>query len=244
MIASLKAREGDTEAAMKIAKGLQARHPDRAVPYALEAELLAADEQYERAATVYEKALTLGGEDRRLAVGAYRVRNAGGLDAPEKPLLDYLEERPLDADVRVIVAQHYQTLGNSDRAIAEYRKVLEQSPDHFVALNNLAWEYFVTGDPRAEETARRAFEQSPENGAVADTLGWIQVKKGDLEQGIPMLREAVELTGGDPEVRYHLAAGLAAAGEADQARQILQETLSEGAEFASRAEAERLLDSL
>ncbi|HEX2138443.1 MAG TPA: XrtA/PEP-CTERM system TPR-repeat protein PrsT, partial [Woeseiaceae bacterium] len=244
MVAALRAREGDAAAAMKIAKDLQARHPEDAVPFALEAELLAAAKQYESAAAIYDKALSLRPEDPRLVMRAYRVRNTGRMADRTKPLADYLQRRPLDADIRVVVAQDYQQRGDSERAISEYEQVLATDPDNFVALNNLAWEYFQTGDPRAEETARRALAQSPENGSVADTLGWIQVKAGKLEEAIPNLRKAVEFSGGNPEVRYHLAAGLAAAGKSAEARQILQETLAAGAQFTSRAEAEQLLESL
>lgn len=212
--------------------------------YALEAELLAAQEQFERAAQAYGKALSLAGDERQLVLRAYRVRNLGGLDAAEKPLLEYLDRNPQDAGLRVVMAQHYQTQGNREQAIAEYHAVLEQHPDNVIALNNLAWEYFVNGDARAEDLARRAFEQSPDNGSVADTLGWIQVKQGELEEGVSVLRKAVELTGGNPEVRYHLAVGLASAGQTDEANRILEEVLAAEDSFASRAEAERLRDEL
>jgi putative PEP-CTERM system TPR-repeat lipoprotein len=244
LVAAMKAREGDAAGAMKIAKDLQAHHPDDAVPYALEAELLAVGRHFLDAAAVYEKALSLRPEDRRLALRAFRVRNTGRLENPEAPLLDYLERRPLDTELRLVVAQAWQSRGESARAIAEYERVLATAPDDFVALNNLAWAYFEGGDPRAEELARRAFEQSPENGSVADTLGWIQVKKGNVDEGIPNLRKAVEFSDGNPEVKYHLAAGLAAAGEADEARRILEETLSAADDFGGRQEAKRLLESL
>ncbi|MGH6914560.1 MAG: tetratricopeptide repeat protein, partial [Geminicoccales bacterium] len=244
MVAALRAREGDAEGAMKIAKDLQERHPDKAVPYALEAELLASAKQYQSAAGIYEKALSLRPEDPRLAVRAYRVRNVGGIDDRIKPLTDYLARRPLDVVVRIVVAQDYQTHGKSDSAIAEYERVLATEPDHFVALNNLAWEYFQRGDARAEAMAKRAFELSPDNGSVADTLGWIQVKAGKMEEGIPTLRKAVELSDGNPEVQYHLAAGLAAAGQNAEARELLEQALAAESGLASRPEAEKLLQSL
>ena len=244
MVAALRMREGDAEGAMQIAKDLQKRHPEDAVPYALEAELLAVAKQYQSAASTYEKALALRPEDPRLAIRAYRVRNAGGIADRTKPLTDYLARRPLDGTVRVIFAQDYQTRGDSDRAIAEYERVLATDPDHYIALNNLAWEYFQRGDARAEATAQQAFEQAPDNGSVADTLGWIQVQAGKLEEGIPTLRKAVELSGNSPEVQYHLAAALAAAGQSAEARAILEKALAAERGLTSRAEAQKLLDSL
>ena len=243
MMATLKARQGDADAAMKIAKDLQRQHPDNGIPIALEAELLAAAGQLSQAATVYDEALSLRKDDRELAIRAFQIRTSGGLDSPEAPLANYLVARPLDAEVRILLAQSHQARGELARATGEYEQVLATAPNNYVALNNLAWSYFETGDPRAEEIARRAYEQSPQDGSVADTLGWIQVRKGNLAEGIPMLRKAVQYND-HPEVRYHLAAGLAAAGDHAEARRILQDLLAGKDGFPSRLEAEKLLGSL
>lgn len=243
MMAALKSRQGDAEGAMKIATDLQRRHPDNGIPVALEAELLATAEQYNEAARVYDKALSLRPDDRQLAIRAFQVRSSGGLEKPEAPLVNYLLARPLDAELRLVVAQSHQARGERGQAIREYEQVLAGAPDNYVALNNLAWSYFETGDPRAEEIARRAYEQSPQDASVADTLGWIQVKKGNLAEGLPMLQKAVEYSD-NPEIRYHLAAGLAASGDKAGARRILQHLLSGKERFPSRQGAEELLGSL
>ncbi|WP_405237801.1 XrtA/PEP-CTERM system TPR-repeat protein PrsT [Lentisalinibacter orientalis] len=244
ILAATLARQGDTEGAMRIAKRLQERHPQDGLPYALEGELLASAGDFAAAAVAYDRAVELRDDDRRLVLRAFRIRNLGDLPEPERPVLSYLDKRPLDADMRLIVAQRFQSEGDSDRAIAEYEQVLETAPENFVALNNLAWEYFQRGDSRAEDIARRAYAQSPENGSVADTLGWIQVNTGDLDDGISTLRRALELSNGRAQVKYHLAAALAKAGESGEARQLLQELLASDEEFASRGAAEELLETL
>ncbi|MDZ7644748.1 MAG: tetratricopeptide repeat protein [Woeseiaceae bacterium] len=81
--------------------------------------------------------------------------------------------------------------------------MLRQNPDNFTALNNLAWLYFTSGDSRAEALARRAYEAAPDNGSVADTLGWILVSNGSLDEGVDLLRRAVELSDGRATIRYH-----------------------------------------
>jgi cellulose synthase operon protein C len=151
---------------------------------------------------------------------------------------------PAAIDPRLLLAESYQARGEAAASIRQYEQVVERAPDHLAALNNLGWAYFESGDPRAEQIAERAFKLAPQNGAVADTLGWIQVSKGNLDDGIPMLRKAVELSDGHPDIKYHLAAGLAAAGEKAEARKILQETLSATDSFAGRSDAEKLLATL
>jgi Flp pilus assembly protein TadD len=70
------------------------------------------------------------------------------------------------------------------------------------------------------------------------------VKQGSVEEGEKLLRRAVEMESGRPEIRYHHAAALAKLGRTDQARMILAELLSGGDGFASREDAEELLASL
>lgn len=151
---------------------------------------------------------------------------------------------PAAIEPRLLLAQSYQARGEAAASIRQYEQIVERAPDHLAALNNLGWAYFENGDPRAEQIADRAFKLAPQNGAVADTLGWIQVSKGNLDDGIPTLRKAVDLSGGHPDIKYHLAAGLAAAGEKAEARKILQETLSATDAFAGRSDAEKLLATL
>jgi predicted Zn-dependent protease len=143
--------------------------------------------------------------------------------------------------MKLFLAQAYQGMQQNGSATAQYEQVLATKPDNIVAANNLAWNYFKTGDSRAEEVARRAHSNRPENCAFVDTLGWILVKKGALQDGIAMLRSAIELDDDRSDLRYHLAAALVAAGGTEEAKSVLQEILTTEVEFASRNQAKDLL---
>jgi Flp pilus assembly protein TadD len=210
---------------------------------ALEAELLVREGDLAAAADTYDKALDLEMVGR-FAVRAYQIRRQAGLPDPVESLVRFLEVRPLDSTMRFFLADAYGNLGEIGKANDQYEQVLEQDPDNFIAANNLAWNYFQAGDNRAETLARRAYEIRPENGAVADTLGWILVKNGNLEEGISTLRSAVDLSNGRIDVRYHLAAALAEAGEKEEARSILRELLQSGEAFEDKQAAQALLTSL
>jgi Tfp pilus assembly protein PilF len=193
----------------------------------------------------YLRALEQEPESAHLMLAMARLEaRAGEAGASHEWLEKTSAGDPGAVEPRMLLAQSYQSRGEAVAAIEQYEQVLKQAPDNLVALNNLGWAYFESGDPRAEETARRAFKLSPKNGAVADTLGWIQVSKGNLDDGIPTLRKAVELSGGNPDIKYHLAAGLAAAGEVVEARKVLEEVLSADGGFTSRSDAEKLLATL
>jgi putative PEP-CTERM system TPR-repeat lipoprotein len=241
--ASLKIQEGDLDGAMQIAKALQERHPQDPVPIALEAEIQARDGRLEEAASLYERALAIK-MIRRHVLRAHVIKAELGAADRAAPLRAWLESYPDDHTVRMALADSLQTDNRHADAIAEYQAILQKDADNAVALNNLAWTYYLVGDERAGDTARKAYERLPDNGSVADTLGWILVERGDLNEGLQILRRAVQLTDGRAEVRYHLAAGLARNGDRNEARDILQELLDGDDEFSSRRDAEEMLATL
>ncbi|MDH3275402.1 MAG: PEP-CTERM system TPR-repeat protein PrsT [Gammaproteobacteria bacterium] len=243
LLSALSARMGDSGQAMAIAKALQERNPESGVPFVLEGELLAGRKLNQQAADAYDAALERS-NDRETAVRAFRLRVMAASSDPYAPLLNYLAIRPADSEVRLILAQGYELAGRANKAVEEYEAVIQSSPDNLIALNNLAMVYLAEGDSRAEETARRAYDLAPDNGSVADTLGWIVLQSGSVEAGVDILRKAVELANGRPEVRFHLATGLVEMGSVDEARSILQELLASNEEFVSRKEAEKLLARL
>lgn len=242
-LAMLKADSGDRPAAVEIAKKLQEMHPESGLAVALEAELFARNGEVKKAAATYDRALLIE-LTNQFAVRAHQLRREGGVKNAVEPLLRVLEQRPLESTIRLVLAQDYQNSGQLSKATREYESVFRLQPDNFLAANNLAWNYFQSNDPRAEDTARRAYEIQPENSSVVDTLGWILVKKGSLQDGLAMLRRAEKLGDGRAEIRYHLAVGLAASGEVEEAKSILQEILSTKSDFGSKRQAQELLSTL
>lgn len=243
LLAALRFETGDERGALSLASSLSRQYPGSAAPIALEAELLARSGDVEAAADAWDRALAV--ENRaEFAVRSFELRREAGLDAPLEPLERYLEQRPLDHSVRTFLAQEQLASGEQAAAAAELERVLESEPENFVAANNLAWTYLEAGDDRAEAMARRAYELKPDNASVVDTLGWILVNSGEFEEGIALLYEAVAMSGGKPQIRYHLAAALVMSGETEQARGILSELLADAAEFNSRTDAEELLARL
>jgi putative PEP-CTERM system TPR-repeat lipoprotein len=234
---------GNINRAKEVLTQLRSRHPGEAMVDALEAELEARAGNLVEAAESYDKVLNAE-VTRAAAVRAYQIRSQAGLDDDVEPLIRYLENRPLDIGVRVYLANAYQQRGELPKANIEYERILVDDEDNFIAANNLAWNYYIQGDARAEKAARNAYAIEPNSGAVADTLGWILVKKGSVKEGIEMLRKAVDLSGGRPEVRYHLATALVAGGQIESARLLLEEILGTAEEFEGREEAEKLLAGL
>ena len=242
-LATMRADNGDMPGAFEIARELQAAHPNSPLPHAVEGELHVRAGDLESASKAYDTALDID-PNRIHALRSYNLKSRMGGADWEQPLQNFLEKRPLDAGVRMVLASALDQAGEGARAIAEFERVVADEPDNAVALNNLAWDYFVAGDSRAEATARRAYEIAPDIGSIADTLGWILLQNGSIEDGVELLRDAVQLTSSSPEVRYHLAVGLSKAGQIEEARRTLEEILASDENFASRDEARNLLAQL
>lgn len=245
MLARTLVRQGQLQAALATADSLRDGGSHIASSYALRAELLQGNADYEGAAAAYAKAYAAR-PVRALAMRLFDVRRKGDLPHPAQSLLAWLEQHPGDARVKAALAQWYQVSGNHAAAVEQYQALLEAHPSSAAALNNLALIYLQQGDDRALQLAERAHEIAPDNAAILDTLGWILVRGGHVDRGLPLLRQALQ-SASAPAMQYHLAVALAATGNSDdrtEAVTLLQQLLATKQEFPSRAEAQQLLQKL
>ena len=200
-------------------------------------------QEYAKAVTAYRRALELQ-PAAPIAIRAYQAAVRAGEPSPQKNLESWLDQHPGDFAVGLTLAGHYQRQGDSAEAVKMYEQVLEIRPDDPATLNNLAWALHETGDPRAEQFARRAYAQGQDQASISDTLGWILVGKGQLEEGVKLLKAAANGAPGNREIQYHLAVGLANSGKKAESRKILEKLLEEPESTKWETDARRLLDTL
>jgi tetratricopeptide (TPR) repeat protein len=138
------------------------------------------------------------------------------------------------------VARLNRKLGNTDKAVAAYRRWLLVNPDALLALNNLA--AILGAQPgtldEAVTLATRARELAPASAGVADTLGWLLFSRNrgqDRMQATTLLKQASE--GQDHPVHHlHLAEVLATGGQPADAKRALALALKH-ADFPERRRA-------
>ncbi len=244
-LGNLELRTGRLKESRLIAAKIRKLAPKAAAGLLLEGDINMVEQLPAKALASYEKALALQ-PTGALAIRRYHAqRGTGAAEAAYKGLGKWLKAHPKDQRVRLSLASIDQIAGRDELAISHYEKLLTRQPKHIIALNNLAWLYQNKGDRRALDYARQAHDLLPKRAEIVDTYGWLLVLNDKVEQGLGLLRRAVELAPKNPEIGYHFGAALAQAGDKTAAREALKKALAIGKDnFQGRDEAHKLLEQL
>ena len=156
----------------------------------------------------------------------------------------WTKAHPADARARVDIAQLYVRARNYNLAQAMFEKLAAERPNDVIVLNNLAWLYGRTNDPRGRKMAEKAYQLAPDVPAIADTLGWIMTTQGDAPNAMKYLQAALDGLPGNPDVQYHVALAMSKNNKVGDARVLLQKALASKDDFDSKTDAKQLLDRL
>ncbi len=159
-------------------------------------------------------------------------------------LESWLEEHPDDSQALHQVGTIYIAQGQDDEAIEVYERLVAQSPDDVVALNNLAWSYRDIEQDRALTLAEKAADLAPDSAAITDTHAMVLFHRGEFDKALAVNEKALGLEPENPQLRYHRARILAEAGSNSEAVSILEAIASEEVPFPGRSEALELLSEL
>lgn len=209
LLGRLDVAENKLAAATQRASQLQKQFPELPGGLVLQGDVYMARSDAKAAIQAYLKAKKIN-EYPDLVL---RLHNAYLKYGDEKSainiLKNWLQKNPADIQSRIALATTYERTKNSAAAQKEYEAVIEHAPNHPVALNNLAWMYFQQKNPKALALAERALQSAPNSAAILDTVGWIQVQSDQRENGIRLLRKAVQLAPNNKEIKQHLDTALA-----------------------------------
>ncbi len=232
--------EGKIDQAVSQAQNIQKEHANIPQGYELEGDLWMGQNKPDMAAKAYEKAFSIA-QNGILVTKIHSALSQAGQD--KKALAEvtqWLAKNPEDTPTRLYLANAYLNNNQYADATKEYEVVIQRNPQHLLSLNNLAWLYQQSKNPRALEYAEKAYQLSPENPAIQDTLAWILVEKGEIDRALPMLKKAASQAPDSAGIQYHYAHALLKAGDPVQARQILDKITAGDANF-SEIEAARAL---
>lgn len=138
--------------------------------------------------------------------------------------------------------------GDEAAAIATYEALVEAHPKLPSAANNLAMLLAAHRGDDADSLARAAALIAPyetaTNPAFLDTAGFVRLQRGELQQAVALLEEAVRGAPQRPTPRYHLALAYLRTGDRLAAARELDAALAASAPFPERQAAERARERL
>lgn len=240
----IEAEIAGVDAAVAKAREFAVRDPKDPAYDVAAAELLEKANRVPDAIALLEKRQQEQPAETAMVALAQLYMRAGQGDKAASLLEAHLDKQPGDVSARLLVGSHYLQQEQYDRARQEYERVISEAPTSIIALNNLAWIYQQRGDmAKAREVAERAATIAPQNPSVADTLGWILIAQGDNNGALNYLKLA-SAGSRDPDIHYHFAVALQRAGRVAEARSELETIVKSPEPFASKADAEKLLETL
>jgi cellulose synthase operon protein C len=241
LLAEIEMARGQLDAAERRARALIADVPAAPDGYRVLGDLYLAAGRFPDALAQYRLAFARGADtDHALRVFATHIRS--GAPAQAVAFLEpWVAKHPEDVVSARALAEGYIKVRNYPAAISRLEALLKSRPKDSVVLNNLANALALQGNSaKAITYAEMAVQVAADDAAARDTLGWLLFKAGSAEGGLRHLREARLRDPRNPEIRFHLAAVLAKAGQTEEARAEMMEVLSKPLDFPESAEAEAL----
>ncbi|SMF54431.1 Tetratricopeptide repeat-containing protein [Alteromonadaceae bacterium Bs31] len=181
-------------------------------------------------------ALTLVREKRKTAEAQYReglfilesdiLSTAGQMSAAELVLSDGLDAFPDSTKMLYARAMLYTRIDYIAAAELDLKKILTVTPDNAAALNALGYTLADRTD-RLDEAylyIKKAYELTPEDPAVIDSMGWVEYRRGNYQEALLRLRQAMNAMP-DHEIAAHLGEVLWVTGGKEEAKQIWKQGL-------------------
>ncbi len=228
MIVEIAARRGDAAAVDAGMKQLQAKHAGKFQTLLTAGHVAFSRRQLPQAISQYQAAFA---REPSAQVALVLAQAHLANNQPDKALAllaDASRKDPRDATALRALAQVQAAAGKNAEALSSLAALVALNPDDPDALAGYAQMLHRMNDPKALATAEKAMKMQPDNAALAGGYGWMLVQKGELDNGIRILREARLREPGDGIIRWNLASALAKAGRKAEARDELRAALASG----------------
>ena len=169
---------------------------------------------------------------------------SGKADEAAAFLEQHLQAHP--EDVRTAMMKAERQIGTDKAAAKEtYEKILQQTPENFVVLNNLAYLYFEDGEiDKALPLARKAVGLQPKNADSLDTLAQILLQQDKYEESLSLYETVVNDQQVSDTVYLNYVQVLLDMGRKEVARRKIQNQEFTSAVGKKRAERMRVRYSL
>lgn len=179
-------------------------------------------EEYAKAAEYFKRAITFDSSNtealKRLSMALRYGKHYDEAIAYSKSALD---KNPNDTDMMLLLGNIYYEMGRYADAAAQYRQAVNKAPENPRALYNLASAMLKLGDDFSSAEYFKRAADLDKYGDVAyrasSSLGIIYTEKGDNEQAVKYLKQAVSIRPNNAANHYNLGLAYLKAGREDEA---------------------------
>lgn len=224
-----------------------AQQPDNAIAHNLKGELLTSRGELDGAAASFNAAIAKAPKwwmpYRGLALSHLAgKRNEAAIKTLEEGLA-----KTGAASLGTDLAALYERVNRPDDAIRVYESMISRQPDSVAAANNLAM--LLVSYRTDSNSLQRAAELTSKLDKVSEpsilnTRGWVKFKRGEFQESVALLQQAVEKSPESPLMRYHLGMAQLKTGDRVSAEKNLEAAVRSGRQFHGAKEAQAALDQI
>lgn len=132
--------------------------------------------------------------------------HAGDAIEAERLCNQWLQSRPDDSDVLLLLALSLQEQGRQAEEVEIHARLTRLNPGSSLHWNNYINALSASGELEvAEQACREALSSSPDDANLLDRLGVIQLRRGDPSGARDTLLRAFGKAPASPEIRIHAA---------------------------------------
>jgi tetratricopeptide (TPR) repeat protein len=224
-----------------------AQQPENVIARNLKGELLATRGELDAAAAAFNEAIAKAPQWWMPYRGLALSHLAGKRnDQAIKALEDGVAKTGAGA-LATDLAALYERLNRPDDAIRIYEGMVTREPNSVAAANNLAmllvsYRTDANSLQRAGELAGKLDRVS--EPSILNTRGWVKFKRGEFQESLALLQQAVDKSPESPLMRYHLGMAQLKTGDRASAQKNLEAAISSGRQFHGSKDAEAALEQM
>jgi len=226
MLAHLELANNNVQAAKKQLAILEAKGVSNTLILGTEANIAMRDKNYDSAIHLYRGIYDEESSALNVIHLARALQFSQQTDAAEQLLESYLMDNVEDNTVRGLLGELYgqnNIDGNKNaKIILTYQDMIKAQPDNIAALNNLAWQQYLSGDlVNAQKHIEQAIVISPDNLSLQESYGVILAAKKEYTKAIEVLSGALDSGSVDVNAQVSLAEAYIANNQKELAKKIL-----------------------
>ncbi|MET0533802.1 MAG: tetratricopeptide repeat protein, partial [Steroidobacter sp.] len=224
-----------------------AAQPDHVIARNLKGELLTSQGNFDAATTAFNDAIAKAPQWWMPYRGLALAYLSGKRNDDAIRVLEVGLDKTGAAALGTDLAALYERLDRPDDAIRVYEAIVKREPGSVAALNNLAMLLVSyrndapSLERAAELTGRLNHVTEP---SILNTRGWVKFKRGEFQESLALLQQAVDKSPESPLMRYHLGMAQLKTGDRAGAEKNLEAAVRSGRQFHGSREAQTALEQI